>query len=99
MDKLDNKSKEFINHVLDKLDSEEEYLYDLVEDIIDDFRIFIDATPKEELIEKLKSKMIAGAKEHGEPKEAFEDIQKEIEFEFQDLLVWTMMRNKSYESD
>lgn len=48
--------------------------------------------PNPQIMKRIEEKMVKGAIEHGEPKMAVDSIQKEIEDEIIDIVIWMLLK-------
>lgn len=97
MKQLDSKSRAFINWSISQLKHKEQ-LRELLMDIQVDLLMYYEQSLKKTHL-ALREKMYKGALEHGEPKQDPEQITKEIEMEFIDLLGWELMRRYAQKGD
>lgn len=98
MEDLDEKSKAFIERTLKKLEDNQEFLLLVGRVMSQTFDFYMD-TPREMLIKLCKEKMIAGAKEHGEPLTDPIKVLREIRMEDLDKLVWNCMLDEANSED
>ncbi len=91
MNDIDEKSKEFLKWCEDKFE-DKEYIYELYHEILNQAIDFLNKSPYEALRAEVITKMIAGAKEHGEPSRSLTKINNEIRKEMLDFVGWSLMR-------
>jgi hypothetical protein len=86
---IDSESREFIDWAFKNLDDEQWYT-DMLAEVRQRFADYYDQ-PKDEFLSRLKTKMEAGAAEHGAPNHTKDQTSRQIESEFIDILGWTLV--------
>lgn len=90
MKQIDFESEQFIDWSMQKLKDEAFFNY-LTQKVSNQMQSFYLDGSRKKLLKKLREKMEAGAVEHGEPKTDFEEVKKELEEEYLDLIGWSML--------
>jgi hypothetical protein len=89
-DKLDPKSKEFIEWSMTKLDDAQFY-HDFVTECLNRAKNFL-SYPPDYITARLKEKLIIGSAEHGTPVMHPERVDTELEFEYLDMIGWRLIK-------
>jgi hypothetical protein len=87
---LGDDSREFIDWSMDYLADEDIY-NEFIADCVSKFEAYLSRNP-EDIKARLKEKFIIGGYEHGNPsKYTQEQVQKEVEMEYDDALGWPLV--------